>query len=116
MEQNPVSILVVLAGMAFLFLGLMQYIVTMMKSNDTTRNKLIEENILLKQAKADLQIERDELADDLKKYRALVKKYYALAKHLYDDNVALRNAGTVTEVKKTATTTVTEPPKSAVNG
>lgn len=82
METNPVSIVVVLAGMAFVFLGLMQYIVGMMKSNDTTRIKLVDQLSELKQRNAELHIKNEELEQDVAKYKALVKKYYVLARRL----------------------------------
>ena len=43
MEQNPVSIVFVVGSMAFLFLGLMQYMAKLSKDGDSKRSTLMDE-------------------------------------------------------------------------
>lgn len=82
MEQNPISILVVLAGMAFLFLGLMQYSVSSMKSNDTRRQQLLDKLEQAQLANAALKIERAELLDLIEDYKRTVRKYHNFSSHI----------------------------------
>ena len=91
MEQNPISILVVLAGMAFLFLGLMQYSVSSMKTNDTRRQELLDKLQELQLANSALKIERAELLELIEDYKKTVRKYHNFSSHILAKYKDLKN-------------------------
>lgn len=107
-QQNPISIVFVLAAMGLMFLGMMQYLVAQLKSNETGRQKLVDENIALKNDKADLINERDELKVEVEKYKTLVRKYYAFAHKLQDENDELKRGATKT-IQTVKTETIAPP-------
>lgn len=83
MEQNPINIVVALIAMAFVFVGLMQYMASSGKSNEAKRADLFEKWMAERTRANTLFDEKEKLFELVEKYEKLARKWYTVSKKLH---------------------------------
>lgn len=83
MEQNPINIVVALIAMAFVFVGLMQYMSSAAKQNETKRSELFEKWQAERTRANTFFDEKEKLFELVEENHKLAQKWYRVAKKLH---------------------------------
>lgn len=90
MEQNPVSIVFVVGAMALVVLGVMQFLLVVVKKSDNKRNELMDEVETLTRENLQYRALNEKLIETNKKlieaneeYEKMIRKYKDFAAKMY---------------------------------